>query len=96
MTVSMARSGDLPGWITLVGLVTKPSVLPIRLLPKSGLPTSPPEKRVKNVPDSTSPGEEPGRGRLSSLFSLNQFIVNQALTLNNFSLVPQPSFCSFV
>lgn len=27
--------------------------------------------------------------------SSNQFIVNQALTLN-FSLVPQPTFCSFV
>lgn len=34
VTVSMARSGDLPGWITLVGLVTKPSALPIPTPPK--------------------------------------------------------------
>lgn len=35
-----------------------------------------------------------GCGGLSSLFSSHQLLVNQALTLN--SLVPQPSFCSFV
>lgn len=33
-------------------------------------------------------------GRLSSLFSSHQLLVNQALTLN--SLVPPASFCSFV
>lgn len=66
--------------------------------PNLACPVAPPEKRVKSVPvpDPTSPGEEPGGGRLSSLFSLYQFIVNQALTLNFFSLVPQPSFYSFV
>lgn len=49
---------------------------------------------LKCVPDTVFPGEEPGGGRFSSLFSSHPFTVSQVLTLN-FSLVPQPSCCSF-
>lgn len=100
MTVSVAPSGGSPATVTLVGLIVgaqgnhhPPSFLNLAC-PVAHL-VSPPEIRVKCVLDPASPGEDPGEGRLSSLLCPHQFTFNQALTLN-FSLVPQPSFCSFV